>query len=274
MSLCNDPKCGLNRQGVPHETHESIENKSVENPCNDPRCAMNRMGLKHETHDSENKDATYEKKKSEKQQKKKKKKKLHVGENFCSDCEGTFDRIDLWPHSENSEEFICRNCKKNHRLKKQKSFESHLRRFRERPDYIPQEETFQPSQSRISDEEFDQIIQEFEQAHWTDISTEESRIHQRYIESLFKREFWQRSQNKHKKNYQKTEHAFEEEPDLAIHYSLLGVSENATDEQIKRAYKRLVLKWHPDKNPNEPKYAEKMLISIKIAFDKIMESRK
>lgn len=51
MSSCNDPKCPLNRQGVPHENHESIKNKPVQNPCNDPRCAMNRMGMKHEVHD-------------------------------------------------------------------------------------------------------------------------------------------------------------------------------------------------------------------------------
>ncbi len=53
MSTCNDPRCPLNRQGVPHEDHDSIENKPVQNPCNDPRCAMNRMGMKHEVHDGE-----------------------------------------------------------------------------------------------------------------------------------------------------------------------------------------------------------------------------
>jgi len=52
------------------------------------------------------------------------------------------------------------------------------------------------------------------------------------------------------------------------------VSENSTDVQIKNAYRCLILKWHPDKNPNEPKYAEKILISIKNVFDKIIKSRK
>ena len=193
--------------------------------------------------------------------------------NICSYCKKSFDRIDLWPHSGNSDKFICRGCQTDRRLKKQKSFESHFRRFKERQDYVPQEDTFQTNQFRISDDEFDEIIQEFEQAHWTNISTEESQTHQRYIESLFKREFWHRNQNKYKKNHQKASQIFEE-PDIAIYYSLLGVSENSTDRQIKDAYRRLVLKWHPDKNPNEPKYAEKMLISIKIAFDKIMKSRK
>lgn len=192
-------------------------------------------------------------------------------EGLCLDCKGEFDRIDLWPHPENSEGFICRNCQKVRRLKKQKSFESHFRRFRERQDYAPQEETFQASKNRISDDEFDQIIQEFEQAHWTDISTEESETHQRYIESLFKREFWYRTHSKGKKNYQQQ---VLKEPDLAIHYSLLGVTEDSTEAQIKDAYRHLVLKWHPDKNPNESKYAEKMLISIKIAYEIIMKNRR
>ena len=64
MSNCNDPKCPLNRQGVSHENHESIENKPVKNPCNDPRCAMNRMGMRHEIHDG--KQTNYEEPKQEK----------------------------------------------------------------------------------------------------------------------------------------------------------------------------------------------------------------
>ncbi len=181
--------------------------------------------------------------------------KVHVGERLCSDCGGTFGRIYFWPHPENSEQFVCRNCQKTRGLKKQKLFESDFRRFRERQDYIQQEETFQTSQSGIFDDEFDEIIQEFEQVNWANISGEESKIHHRYIESLFKREFWQRTQNKNKKSYQKTDQIFEE-PDLAICYSLLGMSENALMSKVEDAYRRLVLQWHPDKNPNEPKYAK------------------
>lgn len=51
MSTCNDPKCPLNRQGVPHEIHELIESRPIKNQCNDARCAMNRMGMKHNVHD-------------------------------------------------------------------------------------------------------------------------------------------------------------------------------------------------------------------------------
>ncbi len=191
----------------------------------------------------------------------------------CSDCKDAFDRIDLWPHPKTSGEFICRSCKTLRRLRIQKSYESNFRRFRYRQDYVQQEAIFQPSSTRISDDEFDEIIQEFEQAHWAEISKIESQTHQKYIESLFKREFWERNQNKYRKSYEKTQPTLEE-PDITIHYSLLGVSGNSTDMQIKDAYRRLILKWHPDKNPNQPKYAEKMIILIKIAFDKIMENKK
>ena len=50
--MCGDGRCQLNRQGVPHESHDIIEDRPVQDQCNDPRCAMNRMGISHESHES------------------------------------------------------------------------------------------------------------------------------------------------------------------------------------------------------------------------------
>lgn len=41
------------------------------------------------------------------------------------------------------------------------------------------------------------------------------------------------------------------------YYKILGVSEQAEEEQIKQAYRRLAKKYHPDLNPNNPEAEEK-----------------
>ena len=51
-------------------------------------------------------------------------------------------------------------------------------------------------------------------------------------------------------------------------YSVLGVSKDASEDEIKRAYRRLAKKYHPDLNPGDPEAARKMN-EINAAYEQI-----
>lgn len=58
-------------------------------------------------------------------------------------------------------------------------------------------------------------------------------------------------------------------------YSVLGVSENATDEEVKKAYRELSRKYHPDSYANNPlkDLAEDKFKEVQEAYDQIMKER-
>ena len=51
-------------------------------------------------------------------------------------------------------------------------------------------------------------------------------------------------------------------------YKILGVSPNATDDEIKQAYRRLAKQYHPDRNPGDA-YAAKKMQEINAAYEQI-----
>lgn len=57
-------------------------------------------------------------------------------------------------------------------------------------------------------------------------------------------------------------------------YEVLGISENASEDQIKTAYREMVKKYHPDKYQNNPlaDLAEEKLREVNEAYDSIMKN--
>ena len=57
------------------------------------------------------------------------------------------------------------------------------------------------------------------------------------------------------------------------YYKTLGIEKGASAEDIKKVYRKLALKWHPDKNPNN-KAAEDKFKSINEAYAVLSDPEK
>jgi len=58
------------------------------------------------------------------------------------------------------------------------------------------------------------------------------------------------------------------------YYLILDITKTATSADIKKAYRKLAIKWHPDKNPENIKVAEEKFKEVAEAYEVLSDPKK
>uniref|UniRef100_A0A8C4KW07 J domain-containing protein n=1 Tax=Equus asinus asinus TaxID=83772 RepID=A0A8C4KW07_EQUAS len=61
---------------------------------------------------------------------------------------------------------------------------------------------------------------------------------------------------------------------MVDYYEVLGVQRYASPEDIKKAYHKVALKWHPDKNPENKEEAERKFKEVAEAYEVLSNDKK
>ncbi|XP_065222541.1 dnaJ homolog subfamily C member 21-like [Planococcus citri] len=58
---------------------------------------------------------------------------------------------------------------------------------------------------------------------------------------------------------------------MKCHYDVLEIAKDASNEDLKKAYRKLALKWHPDKNPDNIDEAKREFILVQQAYEVLID---
>ena len=61
---------------------------------------------------------------------------------------------------------------------------------------------------------------------------------------------------------------------MVDYYAVLGVNRDVDEDALKKSYRKLALKWHPDRNPTNKSTAEKKFKEISEAYEVLSDKNK
>ncbi|XP_075014559.1 dnaJ homolog subfamily B member 8 [Calonectris borealis] len=61
---------------------------------------------------------------------------------------------------------------------------------------------------------------------------------------------------------------------MVDYYKVLGLKKSASQDDVKKSYHKLALKWHPDKNPSNKEEAEKKFKAVAEAYEVLSDPQK